>query len=290
MTVQETGMRSVKGMMAVVGLVGMAMTAAAADAPGAAAPAELSLTRFDCGKVTTLAGPELAAFSDINAFSGLKVQLTFSCYLIKHGSDYMIWDTGNPAAGGVKPAPNAPNSSLVEQLAQLKLKPEQIKYVGVSHYHGDHTGQVASFPDATLLIGKGDWHILTDQKPNRPASAANFSRWISGGGKVEPVSGDKDVFGDGSVIMLNTPGHTPGHHSLMVNLKQTGTVMLTGDLAHFRENYDINGVPTFNASRAETLASLDRFKKLSTNMKATVIIQHDARDIDKLPAFPAAAK
>jgi N-acyl homoserine lactone hydrolase len=149
---------------------------------------------------------------------------------------------------------------------------------------------VASFPGATLLIGKGDWDVLTDPKTNQMANPANFTHWISGGGKVEPVSGDKDVFGDGSVVMLNTPGHTPGHHSLMVMLKQKGTVMLTGDLTHFHENYDINGVPTWNFSRADTLASLDRFKKLGANMKATVIIQHDARDIDKLPAFPAAAK
>ena len=102
--------------------------------------------------------------------------------------------------------------------------------------------------------------------------------------------GDKDVFGDQSVVVLNTPGHTPGHHSLLVKLKDKGYVMITGDLAHFQENYDSNGVPTFNVSRADTLASLDRFKKLAANLHATVIIQHDARDIEKLPAFPAAAK
>jgi N-acyl homoserine lactone hydrolase len=277
-------MGRIGGMIGVISLMGMTVTAMAADAP-----ADLSLTRFDCGKTISLSGQDLAGFSDINAFKGLTVQLTFSCYLIKHGSDYMIWDTGNPV-GGATPAPSAPKSSLVEQLAQLKLKPEQIKFVGVSHYHGDHTGQVASFPEATLLIGKADWEVLTDPKPNPAAKTANFAHWISGGGKVEPVAGDKDVFGDGSVIMLNTPGHTPGHHSLMVNLKQTGTVMLSGDLAHFRENYDTNGVPVFNTSRAETLASLDRFKKLSVNMKATVIIQHDLRDVEKLPAFPAAAR
>jgi N-acyl homoserine lactone hydrolase len=278
-------MRRMVGTMGVISLIGMALSAAAADAP-----AELSLTRFDCGKTWPLADDDRARFSDINAFSGLKVQFTFSCYLIKHGADYMIWDTGNPVAGGSTPSPYAPKSSLVEQLAQLKLKPEQIKYVGISHYHGDHIGQVASFPDATLLIGKGDWDVLTNPTPIPRVHPENFSHWISGGGKVEPVSGDKDVFDDGSVIMLYTPGHTPGHYSLLVNLKQTGTVMLTGDLSHFRENYDINGVPAFNFSRAETLASLDRFKKLSANMKATVIIQHDPRDIDKLPAFPAAAK
>jgi N-acyl homoserine lactone hydrolase len=67
-------------------------------------------------------------------------------------------------------------------------------------------------------------------------------------------------------------------------------VLSTGDLAHFRENYDSNGVPTFNTNRADTLASLDRFKQLAANLHATVIIQHDVRDIDKLPVFPASAK
>lgn len=179
---------------------------------------------------------------------------------------------------------------MVEQLARLHLKPEQITFAAVSHYHGDHIGQVASFPEATLLIGKGDWDALNEAKPNPGVNPANFVHWISGGGKVQPVIGDKHVFGDGSVVMLNTPGHTPGHHSLLVKLKDMGNVMITGDLAHFRENYASNGVPTFNTSRAETLASLDRFKQLAANLHATVIIQHDARDIDKLPAFPASAK
>jgi len=73
-------------------------------------------------------------------------------------------------------------------------------------------------------------------------------------------------------------------------MPQTGAVLLSGDLAHFRENYDTNGVPTFNTDRAQTLASLDRAKKIVAGFKAAVIIQHDAPDIDKLPAFPASAK
>jgi N-acyl homoserine lactone hydrolase len=259
----------------------------AASAATQSAP-ELSLTRFDCGKTTTVA--DVSRFSDVAAFKGLSIQLTFSCYLIKHGNDYMVWDTGNPPATGSAPAPTAPSSSLVDQLAQLHLQPEQITFVGISHYHGDHVGQVASFPQATLLIGKGDWDVLNNPAPSPGVNAANFAHWISGGGKVEPLIGDKDVFGDGSVIMLNTPGHTPGHHSLLVKLKDKGNVLITGDLAHFRENYASNGVPTFNTSRAETVASLDRFKQLAANLQATVIIQHDARDIDKLPAFPASAK
>jgi len=251
----------------------------------AQAPAEVTLMRLDCG--TSPAPTDVSLrFTDTYAFSGLKVQLTFSCYLIKHGSEYMVWDTGNAANG----QGNSPKTSLVDFLSQLKLKPDDIKYVGISHYHGDHVGQAGSLPKATLLIGKGDWDVLTSPKPPQNAATAPLKNWISDGGKVDPVELDKDVFGDGTVVMLNTPGHTPGHHSLLVRLKETGNVLLTGDLAHFQENYDSNGVPSFNTSHAETLSSFDRFKKIATNLKATVIIQHDARDIGKLPAFPAAAK
>jgi glyoxylase-like metal-dependent hydrolase (beta-lactamase superfamily II) len=253
----------------------------------AQADADVSLTRLECGTNTEL--PDVGRFSDTADFSGLKVTLTFSCYLIRHGEDYLLWDAGNPAASGTSPPPTAPKQSLVEQLSQLGLAPAQVKFVGISHYHGDHVGQLGSFPAATLLIGKGDWDAVMDAKPNGAINPANFTHWLSGGGKVDPVVGDRDVFGDGRVVMLNMPGHTPGHHSLLVKLKQTGNVMLSGDLAHFRENYDSNGVPIFNTERADTLASLDRFKKLATNLKATVIIQHDARDVGKLPAFPAAA-
>jgi len=249
--------------------------------------AEVTLTRLECGTGRSSDPGELnVRFSDTYAHGDLKLQLVYSCYLIKHGDEYMIWDAGQPMTAGAV----APKVSLVDLLGQLNLKPEQIKYVGISHYHGDHIGQVASLPKSTLLIGKGDWDVLTSPKPLPGANPEPFANWIKGEGKVEPVQLDKDVFGDGTVLMLNTPGHTPGHHSLLVKLPQTGNVLLTGDLAHFRENYDKNGVPAFNINRAETIASLDRFKQIATNLKATVIIQHDQRDLGKLPAFPAAAK
>src|SRR5215471_4394285 len=245
----------------------MSLSALAQAAP------EVTLTRLDCGTSNPPTDVGLR-FSDTYAYNGVKVQLVFSCYLIKHGDDYMVWDTGHSMSAVAV----APKVSLVDELAQLKVKPEQVKYVGISHYHGDHIGQVSSFPQSTLLIGKGDWDVLTSTKPPAGVNPAPFANWISGGGKVEALPGDKDVFGDGSVLVLSTPGHTPGHHSVLVKLKEKGNVLLSGDLAHFHENYDSNGVPTFNTNRADTLASYDRFKQLATNLKATVIIQHDARD------------
>ena len=263
----------------------LAICAAFAGAPAWSQAPEITLTRLDCGT----GGPREVneRFSDTYAYGDRKIDFVFSCYLIKHGGDYMLWDTGQAmdATGGV-----APKVSVVDQLKQLNVTPEQIKYVGISHYHGDHTGQIASFPGATVLIGKGDWDAITSPKPGPGVNYKPFAHWNGGGGKVEPLSGDKDVFGDGTVLILNTPGHTPGHHSVIVKLKEKGNVILTGDAAHFHENYESGGVPIFNSDRADTLASMDRVKHLAANLHATVVIQHDARDVSKLPAFPAAAK
>ena len=256
-----------------------------ASAAWAQAP-EVTLTRLDCG---TGAKPTIVAerFSDTFAYGPDKqLTFTFSCYVIKHGNEVMVWDTGFVPGSN----PNAPKVSLADQLATLKVTPDQVKYVGISHYHADHTSQLPSLTKSTLLIGKLEWDAITAPKPAQGVNAAAFTHWIGGGGSVEPLSLDKDVFGDGSVMILRTPGHTPGHSSLLVRLKEKGNVLLTGDLAHFQENYDSNGVPSFNFDRAETVASLERFKKIAANLKATVIIQHDARDIGKLPAFPNAAK
>jgi len=254
----------------------LSSTVALAQAP------EVTLTRLDCGSGFN----DARRFSDTFAYTDPKIQFTFSCYVVRHGSDVMVWDTGY-LPGSV---PNATNKPIVDLLKQINVSPEQVGNVGISHFHADHTGQLAPFKNAMLLIGKGDWDGVTATPPMGGANVKGFAEWIAEKRKVEPLAADKDVFGDGTVVILRTPGHTPGHSSLLVKLKEKGNVLLAGDLAHFQENYESNGVPAFNYDRAETVASLERFKKIAANLKATVIIQHDARDIGKLPAFPAAAK
>jgi glyoxylase-like metal-dependent hydrolase (beta-lactamase superfamily II) len=252
--------------------------------PAQATP-DVSLLRFECGTPQD-PQPVNPRFSDTYSYGDLKLQFVFSCYLIKHGDEYMLWDTGH----AVTMPKVAPKVSLVDLLAQVDVKPDQIKYVGISHYHADHTGQIASFPKATLLIGAREWDAISAPKPAEGVNFKPFEGWIKGENKVEPQTLDKDVFGDGTVIMLRTPGHTPGHSSLLVKLPQMGAVILTGDAVHFHENLDSDGVPSFNYDRAQTVASLERIKKIASNAKATVIIPHDARDVEKLPAFPAFAK
>jgi N-acyl homoserine lactone hydrolase len=263
---------------------------AATSTVAAAATAD-KLWRLDCGVVHV---NTLNSFSDTQSYPGQTRELTDSCYLIKHGASYLLWDAGFPletkGAPNDRTKPMSPTMrlSIDDQLATIGVKPEQVTMIGISHYHFDHIGQAAVFPKAKLFIGQGDYDALkagrggADSKPLAP--------WFGGGAPVEGVSGDKDLFGDGSVTMIDLPGHTPGHHGLLIYLAKTGPVLLSGDVAHFHENLDSNGVPGFNTNRADSLASMDRFRKLAAGLKAIPVIQHDARDVAKLPAFPAAAE
>lgn len=279
-----------KAIMTIAAALALAAPALAQEKP---ASATLSLTRLDCGTVRV---NRLNAFSDTAAYPGQSRDLTVGCYLIRHGDQLMLWDLGLPTA--LKDAAFSTDGdmsatvrrSLVEQLAELDIKPDDVDVVGVSHFHFDHIGQLPDFPAAKLYIGKRDWDLLTQSEPPAFLDPKPFARWIGGGGTVEPVTRDKDIFGDGRVVMLDMPGHTPGHHVLLVRLAHMGSVLLSGDQAHFQENYDSNGVPEFNTDRAQTLASFDRFKALAKNLGATVIIQHEPRDLAKLPAFPKAAE
>ncbi|HEV2043897.1 MAG TPA: N-acyl homoserine lactonase family protein, partial [Sphingomicrobium sp.] len=247
----------------------VAITAGASAQTRPAAAAKISLTRLDCGSIQV---SDFDVFSDAYLYEGKPKSLTASCYLIRHGDRILLWDTGVDGALAGRPAASewvftiSLNERIVDQLAKLKLRPADINFVGISHYHDDHTGQAADFPGATLLMGKGDW----DAVKGRPPTAARFKPWIEGGGKVEPVTGDKDVFGDKKVMILDMPGHTPGHKALLVRLA-SGPVLLTGDLYHATEQVANRGVPSFNTNRADTLASFDRFQAIARSLKAKVI-------------------
>jgi glyoxylase-like metal-dependent hydrolase (beta-lactamase superfamily II) len=242
------------------------LLAGAGVAQPAKAPSDISLTRLDCGSIEV---SDFDVFSDTYLYPGKPKLLTASCYLIRHGDRILLWDTGVDGALAGKPAATewvftiSLKARIVEQLAKLNLKPGDVNFVGISHYHDDHTGQAADFPGATLLIGSGDWDAIK----GRPATAARFTPWISGGAKVEPVARDKDLFGDQSVVILDMPGHTPGHKALLVRLK-SGPVLLTGDLYHATEQVPNRGVPSFNTNLADTLASFDRFQAIAKNLKA----------------------
>ena len=249
------------------------------------------LYTLDCGSVTVL---DVDIMDDTDSYGGASKELVASCYLIQHGDDYMIWDAGfDPAAiQGAQPSdmfyPRV-KKTIAESLMVLGLGPADIGKIGVSHAHFDHIGQANVFKDATLLIGREDYEgVFTTGERLEVFHHAPplLSEWADGENVIK-ADGDYDVFGDGSVVMLAMPGHTPGHMALQVTLPKSGVVILSGDLYHFRENFEHGRMPDFNVGRAETLASFERMKKIVAERNARFIIQHDPRDFATMPVFPA---
>jgi glyoxylase-like metal-dependent hydrolase (beta-lactamase superfamily II) len=254
--------------------------------------ADIEMWRLDCG---TIELSDAAPFSDTHLYDGEPRTLTDSCYLIRNGDRYLLWDAGLPAALKGTSATQwvftlSVEKTIAEQLAQIDVAPADVTYIGISHYHDDHIGQAAGFPDAELLIGRGDAEAVASGQME--ATRAQLAPWLADGasGKVTRITADHDVFGDGSVRMVAMHGHTPGHKSLVVELPQSGTFMLTGDLYHFEEQIENKGVPVFNTDRADTLASFHRFDQMADNLDATVVIQHDPRHLGRLPTFPKSAR
>jgi glyoxylase-like metal-dependent hydrolase (beta-lactamase superfamily II) len=249
-----------------------------------AAPTTVTMCKLDGGQVQV---NDLNAFSDVQAFTGKSKLLTAPSYLIKHGNDYLLWDAGLPLKYlGAKinhtdVMSGTVAASLTSQLKSVGLSADQISYVGLSHTHFDHTGQAEQFQKATLLVGREDFDDLAKPKPQNNVDATTLRHWTSGEGKVKLVEGDVDVFGDGSVVMVSTPGHTSGHHSLLVNVEK-GPFLLTGDVWNFEEQVAIHGVPPFATNRADVLASEDRLTGLAHYRNATVVIQHEPADAVKV--------
>lgn len=265
---------------------------AAADNPAApATAAKVSLTRLDCGSITIKNFDKF--FSDRpGLYEAAPRDVTDSCYLIRHGDQVMLWDTGLPAELKGQDADMGDmvahqKTTIIEQLAALNLKPGDVDIVAISHSHSDHTGQASAFPNARLIIGAADF--TKAQEPAQPGGPNPLAPWATDGARVDKVSADTDIFGDGSVVAMHLPGHTPDHMALLVRLA-SGPVLLSGDLYHALEAREKRGVPPFNTDRAQTLASMDKFEALAKKTGAKVIIQHEPRDIGKLPAFPNAAE
>jgi glyoxylase-like metal-dependent hydrolase (beta-lactamase superfamily II) len=217
---------------------------------------------------------------------GKSMDFVDNCYLIRHAQGWLLWDTGVADAIAALPEGQAPSDprathwrrpkTLMSQLDALGLKPADIKYVAVSHTHPDHVGNVAPFPQSMLLVQKAEYEWPS---PSGPRFKAEHP--------VIKLEGDHDVFGDGSVTLLATPGHTPGHQSLLVKLPNTGALVLSGDAVHFKSNWDNRGVPTANSDKDQTLASMQRIADLLAREKAQLWINHDKAQRDTLKMAPA---
>ncbi|MGV6801144.1 MAG: N-acyl homoserine lactonase family protein [bacterium] len=243
----------------------------------------VELYTLDCGKIEI---SDLDAFSTAGDYAGQTDTFGDGCFLIKHPQGYLLWDLGLPA-NLVQSGPQTQQiftvslqRRLVDQLKDIQLQPSDIDYVAISHSHFDHTGQAEFFADNHWLVNAKEYDFMFGNEESATKNAA-FSTM-----PTTKISGDYDVFGDGSVVIFETLGHTPGHTSLEITLQDGRVVMLSGDLYHRQQSRDLRRVPRFNYDEAQTMASFDIFEKRAKEKNARVILQHVQSDLDALPQFP----
>jgi N-acyl homoserine lactone hydrolase len=267
-----------------------ALVAACATPPAAPATVERMYV-IDCGRIEA---KDQARWSPgVNV--GKPLTLSDNCYLIRHGKDWMLWDSGlgdyvadTPVgismAGGAFVVFRA--RKLADELAEIGVKPSDITYLAFSHSHADHIGNGSMFAGATLMIQQAEY----DAAFGPDAVKFNFLPDLYDKLRTTPtkkLNGDYDVFGEGSVTILSTPGHTPGHQSLMVRLPKRGTVILSGDIAHFKDNWDNRRQPNFNFNKEQGAASMEKVAALMQANHAELWINHDKPQSATIPHSPA---
>ena len=269
---------------------GSALLAASCITASAQAADEVKHVRLyalDCGKIQI---KDMAMFSDTGEYNGKPGVLVDPCFVIRHPKGTLVWDSGlgdklAETKGGVDfdLGHMQVDATLLDQLKAIGLAPADVTYLSFSHTHFDHTGNANEFPGATWILNKAEL-AWAESNPGPFVKVETFSNYKTA--KKQLIDGDYDVFGDGSVLILKTPGHTPGHQALELKLKKSGVVILSGDLFHLRDNFKFRRVPPFNVERADTLASIDRVATILKNTKGRLVVQHDAGDFNTLPKFP----
>ena len=253
------------------------------------------LYRLDCGH--SLANDESVWTPGKNV--GRSIEFSSTCWLLKRGSQWLLWDTGVPEATLNDPKGWSTLPKLIVyhldktisgQLAAIGLKTSDITYVVLSHTHGDHIGNVGLFPNSTILMQRAEysWINSPDGANDNVNQLKALARKLLGTPKHLPLlDGDTDVFGDGSVMLFSTPGHTPGSQSLLVHLKNAGFIILSGDVVHLEENFEKNIVPSLNTDKAASIASMDRVRRMIATYHAKLFINHDKAQADTLKLLPA---
>jgi N-acyl homoserine lactone hydrolase len=253
------------------------------------------LFRLDCGR--SLANDESVWTPGKNAGRGIEFSST--CWLIKHGSEWLLWDAGVPEAAlndprGWSTLPKLIvyhlDKTLTDQVAEIGLKPRDIARVAISHTHGDHIGNVGLFPNSTILMQQAEYSwINSGNGPNDNVNQlmALARKLLGTPTNLQLIDGDTDVFGDGSVTLVSTPGHTPGSQSLLVHLKNSGFIILSGDVVHSQENFEKNRVPSLNTNKADSIASMEKIREMIAMYKAMLFINHDKKQTDTLKLLPA---
>jgi glyoxylase-like metal-dependent hydrolase (beta-lactamase superfamily II) len=247
---------------------------------------------FNCGESTV---------EDISRWTpGVNVgkagAFSANCYVIQHARGLMLWDSGiNDAVAGMsagfqrnKVSPRYTlRKPFREQLAQIGIEPTSIAHIAFSHTHGDHVGNANLFTNGTLYIQQAEYDAAfgPDAVTKWNFEVASYDKLRTN--KTVTLNGEHDVFGDGSVLIISTPGHTPGHQSLLVRLPKTGPIILSGDMVHLQENWTARRVPSFNYDVEQSRSSMEKIAAIMRDTGAELWINHDKAQSDRRAKAPA---
>src|SRR3954471_3121819 len=190
------------------------------------------------------------------------------CFLVIHPKGILLFDTGLTDAQVGRPIyenkmgyeGQLKTKSLRGELANIGVTASMITYLAISHSHWDHVGNANDYAGSTFLARKAEYDVMFG--PGANATARNWYARLAQS-KTQFIDGDHDVFGDGKVVLLSTPGHTPGHQSLYVKLARTGGVVVSGDLFHYTAERTKGLMPP-REQTLETPASRKRIEEFLT--------------------------
>jgi glyoxylase-like metal-dependent hydrolase (beta-lactamase superfamily II) len=272
--------------------------AAASGMTGAADTAKSTVDRMyvlECGESKT---KDVSANWSPGVNVGVAWEFSDNCYLIQHGKQIFLWDSGISDALAAKPeGVTAANGlltlwvrkTLASQLQDLGIAPTDVSDMAFSHFHSDHVGNANLFTSATLYIQQAEYDAAFGSDPSKFGFNPALYEKLKANPTIK-LSGDRDVFGDGSVVILSTPGHTPGHQSLLVRLPVRGPVILSGDMVHFQDNWVNRRVPARNFDKEESVKSMERVAALMKTEHAELWINHDKTQSAGIPKAPQAVR
>jgi N-acyl homoserine lactone hydrolase len=230
-----------------------------------------------------------------------RTQLSVAAYLVVHPKGTLMWDAGAIADDSWTPGARPVRRHLVmsngqdryvtiqrslgQQLAALGRAPETIDYFAVSHYHWDHVANANLFAKATWLVRQVERDGLFPKGSPIPPYPSGYG-YLQNSKTTILTADEHDVFGDGTVVIKSSPGHTPGHQVLAVRLSKTGLIVLSGDLYHYPEERTLRRLPPGDFSEEQTRASREALDQWMTKSGAQLWIQHDLVAHEKLKKAP----
>jgi glyoxylase-like metal-dependent hydrolase (beta-lactamase superfamily II) len=254
-------------------------------------PKSVHLYVFDCG-LLTMSAPALFGFTKEEV--GEKQPFAVPCYMVVHPKGTMMWDVGvipDAQVNGSTQGISVVTKTLKSQMAEIGYTPVDIKYLALSHMHSDHTANANDFAGSTWLVHQNERDAMFAPPPppgagrgrGGPQATATYDK-LKDSKTVILTEKDYDVFGDGTVVIMYAPGHTPGHQVLFLRLKESGPILIAGDLYHLPQEITMHRFPTFDFDKEQSAKSREKVEAFVKQSGARLWIEHD------LPTFTTLKK